>query len=189
MNALDLLIADHNQVRGLFTRFRAAVDADRDDEAATLAEDIFRELKVHTSIEEQTFYPRVHDVTEEVGEVVDEGLEEHHVVKVLMGEIDQLEPSDDQWKAKMAVLVENVKHHAEEEEAELFPTVRGAMAADDLNQLGADLEADKVELGAPTAEANANASVAELRDRAAAQEIPGRSTMAREELEATVAPE
>ena len=64
-----------------------------------------------------------------------------------MGEIDQLEPSDDQWKAKMAVLVENVEHHAEEEEAELFPTVRGAMAADDLNQLGADLEADKVELG------------------------------------------
>ena len=189
MNALDLLIADHNRVRGLFARFEAAVDADHTEEAASLAADIFRELEVHTTIEEKTFYPRVHDVTEEVGEVVDEGLEEHHVVKVLMGEIAQLEPSDDQWKAKMAVLVENVEHHAGEEEAELFPTVRGAMAADDLNQLGADLEGDKLELGAPTAEANADATVAELRDRAAEQEIPGRSTMDREELEATVAPD
>ena len=189
MNALDLLIADHNRVRGLFSRFQAAVDADHTDEAATLAADIFRELEVHTTIEEQTFYPRVHDVTEEVGEVVDEGLEEHHVVRLLMEEIAQLEPSDDQWKAKMTVLVESVEHHAGEEESELFPTVRGAMAADDLNQLGTDLEADKVELGAPTAEANADATVAELRDRAAEQEIPGRSTMDREELEATVAPE
>lgn len=189
MNALDLLIADHNRVRGLFARFQAAIDADRTDEAATLAVDIFRELEVHTTIEEQTFYPRVHDLTEEVAEVVDEGIEEHHVVDVLMEEIGRLDPEDDQWKAKMTVLIENVEHHAEEEESELFPTVRSNMAAADLDQLGSDLEVNKVELGAPTAEANADLTVDELRERAAEQEIPGRSTMDREELGATVAPE
>jgi hemerythrin superfamily protein len=189
MNGLDLLIADHNRVRGLFTRFHSAVDADATDEAATLAADIFRELEVHTTIEEQTFYPRVHDLTEEIGEVVDEGIEEHHVVDVLMAEIKVLEPDDDQWQAKMTVLIENVEHHADEEESELFPSVRSHMAADDLDQLGADLEANKVELGAPTADANADLTVDELHAKATEQEIPGRSDMDREELEATVSPE
>ena len=189
MNALDLLIADHNRVRGLFSQFQTAVEDDALDQAGAVVKDIFRELEVHTSIEEQTFYPRVHELSEEIAEVVDEGIEEHHVVDVLMEEINALSPGDDEWKAKMTVLIENVEHHADEEESELFPSVRSEMAAADLDQLGEALEANKASLGAPTSEANEGASVAELRDRAADQEIPGRSTMDKEELEATVAPE
>ena len=87
MNALDLLIADHNRVRGLFARFNTAKDAQDTTAMVELAGKIFDELAVHTTIEEEIFYPAVHDTTEEIAETVDEGVEEHHVVKVLMEEL------------------------------------------------------------------------------------------------------
>ena len=74
MNATDLLIADHNRVRGLCAQFQQAVDGDDLDIAAALATTIFAELEVHTTIEEEIFYPRVHDVSAEIGETVDEGI-------------------------------------------------------------------------------------------------------------------
>ncbi len=120
VNALDLLTADHNRVRGLFRRFQSAVDEEAFDTASGLADEIFRELEVHTSIEEEIFYSRVGALGEEIAEIVDEGIEEHHVVEVLMEEISALTPGHDQWKAKMTVLIENVEHHADEEETELF---------------------------------------------------------------------
>ena len=80
VNALDLLTADHNRVRGLFRRFQSAVDEEAFDTASGLADEIFRELEVHTSIEEEIFYSRVRALDEEIAEIVDEGIEEHHVV-------------------------------------------------------------------------------------------------------------
>ena len=70
---------------------------------------------------------RVHDATSELGETVDEGIQEHHVVKVLMAELGQVEAAADEWVAKMMVLIENVEHHAEEEEKEMFPSVRSTL--------------------------------------------------------------
>jgi hemerythrin superfamily protein len=188
LDAIALLTADHNRVRGLFTRFKAAHEAEDTGALAEIAATIFTELTVHTEIEEQIFYPRVHELSEEVGETVDEGLEEHHVVKVLMGEIKELEPSDDKWVAKMQVLIENVEHHAEEEETELFPSVRSKMDADSLTRLAEKLEAGKSSLGAPTLADKIDLPKDELLNLAREQEIPGRSKMDREELAATVAP-
>lgn len=189
MNALDLLIADHNQVRGLFSRFQEAMERDETDAAAVLATRIAEELEVHTAIEEEIFYPTVHDLDGETGEAVDEGIEEHHVVDRLLAEIKTLDPSSDQWRAKTTVLIENVEHHADEEETELFPHVRGLMSATDLETLGERLEAAKADKGAPTAADNADATVEQLRSRASDQEIPGRSTMDRDDLAATVRPD
>ena len=120
MDALTLLIADHNRVRGLFERFRKAEDAKHTANMSSLVETIFTELEVHTAIEEEIFYPETHDLSDEIGDTVDEGVQEHHGVKVLMSEIEGLSPGDDDWVAKMTVLMENVEHHAEEEENELF---------------------------------------------------------------------
>ena len=188
MDALELLMADHTRVRGLFSRFQAA-EGENDAQAARLAEKIFEDLEVHTKIEEELFYPAVTKLNDEIRELVTEGLEEHHVVDNLMNEAKSLSPSDEEWAAKMKVLIENVEHHAEEEEQEMFPKVRQAMNNDARTELGQGLEARKAELGAPTAADKAHLSTEELNRLAREQEIPGRSNMKREELLATVAPE
>ena len=87
MDALDLLIADHNRVRGLFARFTAAKEGDDPAAMGELASVIDRQFEIHTTIEEEVFYPWARDLSDEIAEVVDEGVEEHHVVKVLLGEV------------------------------------------------------------------------------------------------------
>jgi hemerythrin superfamily protein len=143
MDAIELLKADHDEVRGLFEQFRQAQEAEDTDRMRELQERIFTELEAHTRIEEDIFYPAVRETDEEeLGEDVDEGLQEHHVVKVLMREIESVS-GDDTFVAKMKVLMENVEHHAEEEETEMFPEVREKMAPGRLEELGAQLQAAK----------------------------------------------
>ena len=188
MEALELLTADHNRVRGLFKRFLAAEERDDSGEMATLAQKIITELEVHTQIEEEIFYPAIKGSSDEVDDVVAEGMEEHHVAKTLISEIKTLTPEDEAWPAKMKVLIESVEHHAEEEEDEMFGGVRKRVPAATLEQLGEQLEARKAELGAPTAADKEHLTLEELKALASEQEIPGRSSMSREELVATVAP-
>ena len=188
MQALDLLIADHNRVRGLFAQFKEAHDNDDTATMSAVAVKIFEDLDVHTTIEEEIFYPDVHDTTGDIGETVDEGLQEHHVVKVLMAEIKQLPDGDDEWVAKMQVLIENVEHHAEEEEKELFPPLRSKLADTRLEELGDRLESRKKQLGAPVLQDKIDLTKEELLELARDQQIPGRSSMSQEELAATVAP-
>jgi hemerythrin superfamily protein len=188
MDGLKLLVADHNRVRGLFSRFHAAEDAGKTDAMAGLVEEIDRELTVHTDIEEHVFYPWARELSEDIAATVDEGLEEHHVAKVLLDEIKDLPPGEDDWVAKVTVLIENVEHHAGEEEEELFPPVRGASDAETLRRLADRLEARKAELGAPTMADKEGLTTAQLHELATTQEIPGRSTMDHEELAATVSP-
>jgi hypothetical protein len=126
MDGLKLLIADHNRVRGRFSRFSSAEAAGDVETMGSLFAEIDHELVVHTDIEETVFYPWAYDLSEDIGEVVDEGIEEHHLAKVLLGEIGDLRPGADDWVAKVKVLIESVEHHAGEEEDELFPQVRSA---------------------------------------------------------------
>lgn len=188
MDALDLLIADHNRVRGLFTRFQQAEEAGRTGELRDLAATIRDELDVHTAIEEEIFYPEVRAASQEISDLVDEGLEEHHVAKVLLEEIGALDADDDAFVAKAKVLIENVEHHAGEEESELFPKVRTATTGDARADLGQRLDARKGELGAPTLADRDDLTKEELVELAREQQIPGRSTMDRDELAATVDP-
>lgn len=188
MDALALLTADHNRVRGLFARFKKATESDDTAMLGELAAQIINELQVHTSIEETQFYPWVKDISDETKDTVTEGVEEHHVVKTLIDEIQALEPGDDQWTAKMTVLIENVEHHAEEEEKELFPKVRSNTSAADREALGERLEQEKKRLGAPVLADKIDLTLTDLKDLASTQEIPGRSTMDHDELAATVAP-
>jgi len=189
MDAIKLLIADHNRVKGLFARYDEAQESSRTDDAALLASQIFEELEVHTTIEEEVFYPAAHGTSEELGKVVDEGIQEHHVVKVLMDEIGGLKPGSVNWVAKMAVIKESVEHHVEEEEGEMFPAVRSATNATWRDDLGDQLETKKAELGAPTLAEKASMTKEALQELAKEQKIPGRSSMDHEELAATVRPE
>jgi hemerythrin superfamily protein len=186
IDVLTLLTADHNRVRGLFTRFEGAKDDPA--QAAPIATAILRELDVHTRIEEDHLYPWASGLSEQMREMVEEGLEEHHVVDVLAEEIGQLDPSDEAWTAKLTVLVENVQHHAEEEEKELFPAIRRASTADDRASMAEKLEQAKAQLGAPVVADKIDLTTTELKQLASEQEIPGRSGMDHDELAATVAP-
>lgn len=188
MHALDLLIADHNRVRGLFAQFRQAHEADDRPAMVEVAAKILEDLEVHTTIEEEIFYPSIRDTSEEIGEMVDEGVQEHHVVKVLMEELGDVDVTSDEWAAKVTVLIENVEHHAEEEEQDMFPPLRSRLAADRLEALADQMETRKRELGAPVLQDKIDLTKAELLDLARHQQIPGRSTMSQEELAATVAP-
>ncbi|MFP5254500.1 MAG: hemerythrin domain-containing protein [Acidimicrobiia bacterium] len=132
--------------------------------------------------------PRVKDASEDLGELVEEGLQEHHVVEVLMEEMKALEPGSDEWLAKFTVLMENVEHHAEEEESEMFPALRSNLGADVLDALAEELEAGKKRRGAPVLADKIDLTKEQLIELAREQEIPGRSAMDHEELAATVAP-
>ena len=188
MDALSLLTADHNRVRGLFARFQAAEEEKDTGTMMELAAKIIVELEVHTTIEEEIFYPEIKGANEEIKDVVDEGVEEHHVAKILIEEVKGLTPEDDAFAAKMKVLIESVEHHAEEEEQEMFPEVRKALDTAKREDMGVRLEARKAQLGAPTAADKEHLTTAQLRELATEQEIPGRSKMDREELVATVDP-
>ena len=188
MDALMLLTADHNRVRGLFKRFEAAKEGEDLNEMASLAQMMVTELEVHATLEEEIFYPAVQDLDEEIHETITEGIEEHRVAKQLMAEVSSLEPNTEEWAAKVMVLMENVEHHAGEEEKELFPKVRSATSADDRARLAERMEARKEQLGAPTMADKIDLTKDELLNLAKEQEIPGRTKMSQEELAATVAP-
>ena len=188
MDAIALLTADHNRVRGLFSMFKEAKESDDATAMQAAAERIFENLDVHASIEESTFYPQVSDASEEVHELVTEGVEEHNVVKRLIAECRAGSPGSEEWVAKLTVLIENVDHHAEEEESDMFPKVRKALGAERLTSVGEQLTAAKKQLGAPTAEDAAGLTKEQLTEKAREQQVPGRSSMDAEELAATIDP-
>jgi len=129
------LTADHREVKRLFREFEGK--GDRAVKAkATLYEEIAEALTTHTALEEEVFYPGVRSVAEEM---VAESLEEHQQVKTLLADLAGLEPSDERFDAKMTVLIENVEHHAEEEEKEMFPRVKRALSATQLRSLGTQM--------------------------------------------------
>ena len=143
MDAIDVLTSDHDTVSGLFEQFEKAKEADDMDRMRQLQKEIFSELETHTRIEEDIFYPAVRDLgVDDLTETVAEGIQEHHVVKVLMREIEDVS-GDETFESKMTVLIENVEHHADEEEEELFPDLRAKMDQSRLDELGAELEAAK----------------------------------------------
>lgn len=144
MDALKLLHHDHERIGDLFADFKSAKDADDSPRMHSLHASIFEELETHNRIEENVFYPAVRDLDGEVSDTVAEGIQEHHVVKVLMREIEPLK-GEDTFVAKMTMLIENVEHHIEEEESELFTPVRKKMTAAQLDQLGDELDAAKAD--------------------------------------------
>ncbi len=143
MDATELLKQDHDTVRQMFVEFRSAKEGGDEQEMRNLQKRIFEELETHTRIEEDIFYPYVRNLgDEDLTDTVAEGIQEHHVVKTLMTEVSKVS-TQETFEAKMTVLMENVEHHADEEESELFPELRERLTDDQLDELGERLEAAK----------------------------------------------
>jgi hemerythrin superfamily protein len=147
MDAITLLKADHKTVKSLFTKFNKLGDAAYKSKREVV-DQIIEELSIHASIEELVFYPAVRSEVHAADDDVLEALEEHHVAKWVLSELDGMDPKHERFDAKVTVLIESVKHHMEEEETTLFPEVRQAMGRKRLLELGEALE--KAKTVAPT---------------------------------------
>ena len=140
MDALSLLTADHNRVRGLFARFQAAEDNDDTAQMADLATKIITELEIHTQIEEEIFYPEIAKLkSKEAQKKVIEANEEHSIVKHLLAELEGTDAATIEFAARLKLLKEIVLHHVKEEEKDLFPMVKENMSEVHLAGLGQQL--------------------------------------------------
>jgi CBS domain-containing protein len=135
MDAITLLKDDHATVKELFGRYEEtgprALKTRR-----KLVDRIIEELSVHAFVEEEIFYPEARRAAEETEDTVLESFEEHHIVEWTLSELQDLEPSDERFDAKVNVLIELVREHIKEEERELFPQVRKALGRAELQELG-----------------------------------------------------
>lgn len=147
MDAIALLTADHKEVETYFREFEAAGPR-ANVTKAKLVDAMISALSVHAVIEESVFYPAARRAATDSTGLVLESLEEHHIVKWVLSELASMAPTDERFEAKVTVLIENVRHHVEEEEQDLFPKIVEALSKAHLDELGEQLEAAK--LVAPT---------------------------------------
>ena len=138
MDALQLLKADHDKVKKLLAEGESTTE--RGEKTRT---ELFATLKgemiVHERIEEEIFYPTLKEHPR-AKDIVLEGYEEHHVVDEIMGELEALDVTDETWGAKFKVMKENIEHHIEEEEGEMFKQARAVFDREELEELGTRME-------------------------------------------------
>lgn len=142
MDAIVLLKDDHKTVEKLFKDFEKAGDSAYKTKR-DIADKVIEELTVHTWIEEKIFYPAARAAVPDTTDHVLESVEEHHVVLWMLSELAGLDPKDERFDAKMTVLIENVRHHVQEEEQEWFPQVRAAVGRNRLVELGEQMAVSK----------------------------------------------
>ena len=150
MNAFTLLKADHKKVAGILEKIDSTTER-----GVKTREELFTQLKTeldaHARVEETIFYPEL-EKADETHDITLEAFEEHRLVKQLLAELETMDKSDEQWTARFSVLKENVEHHVEEEEGEMFPKARKALSNEQAEILGTQMEeAKKAELKAAAA--------------------------------------
>ena len=146
MDAIKMIKDDHHRMKELL---RAYADAGNDafKVKQEIANQVFAELEVHQALEEEIFYPAVRAKADDAGKShVAEGVEEHHVVSILIGELKVLTPEDEVFAAKFKVLSEHVEHHMKEEEDDLLPDAKKKLGHDGIEVLGEQMDSRRKEL-------------------------------------------
>lgn len=149
MNAFTLLKNDHEKVAGILEKLEGTTER-----ALKTREELFTQLKseldIHARIEETIFYP-VLEKAEESRDITLEAFEEHRIVKQLLAELEASAKDDEVWTAKFTVLKENIEHHVEEEEGEMFKKARKVLSEEEIETLGTRMEKAKSEQKAAAA--------------------------------------
>lgn len=138
MDAFSLLKEDHRKVEALFQQLESASGKAK----LQVFEQIKTELDLHAHIEEKIFYPAL-EKPKQTHDLTLEAYEEHDVVKKLLRELSRSKTANEEWEAKAKVLQENVEHHVEEEENELFKKASSVLNQEDIEELGESMEAEK----------------------------------------------
>ncbi|HYJ85012.1 MAG TPA: hemerythrin domain-containing protein [Pyrinomonadaceae bacterium] len=171
MDAFELLKNDHKKVSRLFEEIESASGRSK----TQLFTQLKSELDLHAYVEEKIFYPALEN-KEESRDITLEAYEEHKVVKDLLAQLASDSPGDE-WDAKLKVLKENVEHHVEEEEGELFDKAEDVLSDEQVERLGAEMEAEKARQGGAAAprESSTDQRPAPAKSRKAAKkaESPG----------------
>ncbi len=141
MDAIELLKKDHEKVSGIFEKLEPTTER-----ATKTREELFTQLKqeldVHARIEETIFYPAIKQAAE-TRDITLEAIEEHNVIKQLLADLAATPVTEEEWGAKLKVLKENVEHHVEEEEGEMFKNARKVLSREQVEELGTRMEAAK----------------------------------------------
>jgi hypothetical protein len=145
MDAIRLLETEHDSMRKLLDKLEDTTERGVKTRQQLFAR-IKGELTLHEVIEEEIFYPEL-ESHPKAKDIVLEGFQEHHVVDLLMGELEQLDVDDESWGAKAKVMKENVEHHMEEEEGDMFPKARRVFDRDELADLGRRMADRRVSAG------------------------------------------
>jgi len=144
MNAVELLKDDHDKVDKLFQTVKANEDGDNTE----IFEQIKAELDVHTHIEETIFYPKlIEEGDEELKKITLEGIEEHRQAKMFLRELAALADESEKFQPKLKVLMEDIAHHVQEEEGQMFPMVEEQFDEYTLQMLGQEMEKEKKNFG------------------------------------------
>jgi hemerythrin superfamily protein len=140
-DAIAMLKEDHRRVRDLFQEYAAATDPQTKRD---LAEEVFTELETHAQLEEHIFYPAVDEESDEGSELVQEARQEHQKVKDLIAALREVELDHQEFDAQFRALMQNVEHHVEEEENQMFPLAEQdlAEALDGLSEEMQELKKD-----------------------------------------------
>jgi hypothetical protein len=136
MNAIDLLKEQLEEVKGLFEKIEKEDDSDAIED---LFDQLADNLAAHSTIEEKIFYPAAYESQTE--DLLKEAVEEHLAIKRLVADLMDMAPEDENFMAKITVLKEEVEHHVEEEEGELFKSAKKDLGAQRLKELGARMKA------------------------------------------------
>jgi hemerythrin superfamily protein len=142
-DAIAMLIADHKKVKALFSQFKKLRDNGASNEKSAIVEQICTELKIHATIEEEIFYPAVRAAIDD-SDLMDEALVEHAGAKELIAQLEDVNPTEELYDAKVTVLGEQIDHHVEEEEGDMFPKAKKSKL--DTSALGEKMLARKMEL-------------------------------------------
>ena len=149
-SAIDLLKEDHEKVKKAFKEFEKMDRADSEG-CRELVERVCADLRVHTTLEEEIFYPAVREAIEDE-DIMNEAAVEHETAKMLIEQLENMEPDDPNYFATFTVLGEYVMHHVKEEEGEMFPQAKKARDLD-LEALGEQMKARNEALSAEMARA------------------------------------
>ena len=141
-DAITVLKEDHREVARLFAEFEKK--STTDERKGEIVKEVLQKLVVHTYIEDKIMYPEVRELVPEIEDDILESYEEHHVVDVLSLELNGMTPEDERFEPKFSVLMENVRHHVEEEETGWFPKVRDALSRKQLSDIGERMIAERV---------------------------------------------
>jgi hemerythrin superfamily protein len=135
-DAIAMLMADHKKVKKLFSDFDKLKEEGSDEDKAAIVDEICNELKIHTELEEEIFYPAVRKAIDD-SDLMDEALVEHAGAKDLIAQLEDASPEDELYDAKVTVLGEQIQHHVKEEEGDMFPKAKKAKV--DTEALGATM--------------------------------------------------
>ncbi len=144
MNAVQMLIQDHEEIRELFSQFEEAGEQTY-KQKQTIAEKVIEKITTHSELEERIFYPAVREnADKETRELILEGIEEHRLADFLMKRLQEALAEDETFDARFKILTESVQDHLKEEERELFPEAKKILSGE-LDQLGFKMEALEIQ--------------------------------------------